>query len=125
MKINSSKLIIALAFIIFPLSCAASSGGRVCQYNPESGKPNPLGMRAYITITEDEGSTIVTYEQFPSTVDENITLTTKRELTFHDTPLDTARVILLQNKNYYSELVGYDDPEGFAPVNEVLTCESK
>ncbi|EDX75544.1 hypothetical protein MC7420_1462 [Coleofasciculus chthonoplastes PCC 7420] len=39
--------------------------------------------------------------------------------------MDTARVILLQNKNYYSELVGYDDPEGFAPVNEVLTCESK
>jgi len=125
MKIYSSRLIIALAFIIFPLSCAASSSSRVCQYNPESGKPNPLGMRSYITITEDEGSTIVTYEQFPSNVDENVTLTTKRELTFHDTPLDTARVILLQNKNYYSELVGYDDPEGFAPVNEVLTCESK
>ncbi|MFP4101239.1 hypothetical protein [Coleofasciculus sp.] len=123
MKINSSKWVVALVFVIFPLSCAASSSSRVCQYNPESGKPNPLGMRAYITLTEDEGSTIVTYEQFPSTVDENITLTTKRELTFHDTPLDTARVILLQNKNYYSELVGYDDPEGFAPVNQVLICE--
>jgi len=122
-KINLSRLIILLALVVFPLSCAASSSSRVCQYNPESGKPNPLGMRAYITITEDEGSTIVTYEQFPSTVDENITLTTKRELTFHDTPLDTARVILLQNKNYYSELVGYDDPDGFAPVNQVLTCE--
>ncbi len=123
MKINLSRLIMLLALVVFPLSCAASSNSRVCQYNPESGKPNPLGMRAYITLTEDEGSTIVTYEQFPSTVDENITLTTKRELTFHDTPLDTARVILLQNKNYYSELVGYDDPDGFAPVNEVLTCE--
>ncbi|MEQ9552670.1 MAG: hypothetical protein RIM23_24025 [Coleofasciculus sp. G3-WIS-01] len=125
MKINSSKWVVALVFVIFPLNCAASSTGRICQYNPESGQPNPLGMRAYITITEDEGSTIVTYEQFPSDVAENISLTTKRELTFYDTPLDTARVVLLQNKNYYSELVGYDDPEGFAPVNEVLTCESK
>lgn len=125
MKMNRSILVASLAFVIFPLSCAASSSSRICQYNPESGQPNPLGMRAYITITEADGDTVFTYEQFPSNVADKITLTTKRELKFEDTQLDTARVILLQNKNYYSELVGYDDPDGFAPVNEVLTCDAK
>lgn len=123
MKLTSSQILLTLALLIFPLSCAASSQGKTCEYNPDSGKPNPLGMRSFITIKEAEGSTTFTYEQFPSTVAENITLTNKRELTFHNTPLDTARVILLQNKNYYSELVGYEDPDGFAPVNEVLTCK--
>ncbi|MBE9126306.1 MULTISPECIES: hypothetical protein [unclassified Coleofasciculus] len=123
MKIHSSHLLVSLLLLIFPLSCAASKSSRTCQYDPDSGKPNPLGMRSYITITEEENNTIFTYEQFPSNVAENITLATKRELTLYNTSLDTARVILLQNKNYYSELVGYDDPEGFAPVNEVLTCE--
>ena len=123
MKLKTSQILFTLILLIFPLSCAASNKGRICQYNPDSGKPNPLGMRSFITIKEEEGTTTFTYEQFPSTVAENITIATQRELTFHNTPLDTARVILLQNKNYYSELVGYDDPEGFAPVNEVLTCE--
>jgi hypothetical protein len=29
---------------------------------------------------------------------------------------------MLNNSDYYSELVGYADPEGFAPMDAVLTC---
>lgn len=41
---------------------------------------------------------------------------------FYGINLKKARQILLQNPQYYSELVGYEDPEGFAPVNAVLIC---
>ena len=123
MKINQLRFLVLLPFLLLPLSCSASNPGITCQFDPESGKPNPLGMRAYITITEKEGNTYVVFEQFPSNVADKITIANKREMILSETPLDTARVILLQNPDYYSELVGYEDPEGFAPVNEVLTCQ--
>ncbi|GAB4537894.1 MAG: hypothetical protein Tsb0014_27090 [Pleurocapsa sp.] len=94
-----------------------------CQYNPDSGLPNPLGMRAYLTITEEENNTVVTFEQFPAVVEENITIASHREMTFYDTSIDKTRELLLQNDRYYSELLGYEDPEGFAPVNETLFCQ--
>lgn len=39
-----------------------------CSYNPQSGKPNPLGMRTFITAIEETGNSTFIYEQFPSTV---------------------------------------------------------
>ncbi len=82
-------------------------------------------MRAFITIKEKEGNTTFIYEQFPSPLGDanKVTIASKRELTFYEKNLDTARVILIQNKKYYSELVGYEDREGFAPVNAVLSCK--
>ena len=93
-----------------------------CHYDPNSDQPNPLGMRAYVTITEEEGNTTFVYEQFPSPVAEKATLATRRELVFSATPLSQARTLLLKNKSLYSKLVGYDDPEGFQAVNSLLTC---
>jgi hypothetical protein len=29
---------------------------------------------------------------------------------------------MLQDPGYYNELVGYPAPEGFAPMNAILTC---
>lgn len=100
---------------------------RVCAYDPDSGQPNPLGMRAYITITEEDGNTTFLFEQFPSHVGIDpsvpVTIASSRELTFYETPLDQARTLMLQNPAYYSELVGYSDPEGFAPVDQVMGCQ--
>ncbi|HEY9641434.1 MAG TPA: hypothetical protein V6C57_13185 [Coleofasciculaceae cyanobacterium] len=103
---------------------------RTCQYNPDSGVPNPLGMRAYITVTEEKGDTTFLFEQFPSPVasssrsnsTEQVTIASSRALTFYGVGIDRARTLMLQNPKYYAELVGYDDPEGFAPVNAVLAC---
>ncbi len=39
-----------------------------CAFDTGMGKPNPLGMRAYITAVEINGDTTFTYEQFPSNV---------------------------------------------------------
>ena len=79
-------------------------------------------MRAYITAKTEKGNTVFVYEQFPSIVAEKITISNRRELVFYGINIKKARQILLQNPQYYSELIGYEDSEGFAPVNAVLTC---
>ncbi|HEY9845606.1 MAG TPA: hypothetical protein V6D03_05350 [Candidatus Caenarcaniphilales bacterium] len=79
-------------------------------------------MRSYITAKEDSGNTTFVYEQFPSQVGENITIANRRELVFYKTNIQKARALLLKNKNYYSALVGYEDPQGFSPINSTLVC---
>jgi hypothetical protein len=86
----------------------------ICQYNSDSGLPNPLGMRAYLTITEEEDNTMVIFEQFPAIVSENITIANRRKMKFYDTSIDKTRELLLQNNQYYSELLGYE-PRRFCP----------
>ncbi|HEY9599167.1 MAG TPA: hypothetical protein V6D33_15985 [Cyanophyceae cyanobacterium] len=124
LKITPSHVLSTLGILFISFSCSAPNTGRTCEYNPDLGIPNPLGMRAFISLQQEDGNTTVTYEQLPSPVGggEKVTISTKRELTFYETTIDTARVKLLQNKNYYSELVGYEDKEGFEPINKVLTC---
>ncbi|MGB7313901.1 MAG: hypothetical protein WA939_13290 [Nodosilinea sp.] len=98
---------------------------QTCQFNPDLGLPNPLGMRAFVTITEEDGNTAFLFEQFPSNAGDGevpVTIASNRILTFYETGLDEARQLMLQNPSYYSELVGYSDPEGFGPVNAVLSC---
>lgn len=117
MKIISRLLGAGLFVLIWNKPTTAET----CDYDPNSGKANPLGMRAYITARIEKGNTIFVFEQFASIVAE-ITIANKRELVFYGINIKKARQILLKNPQYYSELVGYEDPEGFAPVNTVLTC---
>lgn len=96
-----------------------------CQFDPELGLPNPLGMRSFVTITEEDGNTTFLFEQFPTNLgngEVQAAIASNRILTFYETGLDDARQLMLQNPNYYSELIGYLDPEGFGPVNDVLSC---
>ena len=98
---------------------------QTCQFNPELGLPNPLGMRAFVTITEEDGNTTFLFEQFPSNAGDGevpVTIASNRILTFYETELEDARQLMLQKPSYYSELVGYSDPDGFGPVNDVLSC---
>ncbi len=110
-------------FLLLIASNSANAAEKFCSYDPKIGKPNPLGMRTYITVETREGNTIFIYEQFPSIVAEKITISHRRELVFYGINIKKARQILLKNPKYYFELVGYEDPDGFAPVNAVLTCE--
>lgn len=41
-------------------------------------------------------------------------IASNRILTFYETGLDDAQQLMLQNPSYYSELVGYSEPEGLA-----------
>ncbi|MBF2036545.1 MAG: hypothetical protein IGR92_13980 [Leptolyngbyaceae cyanobacterium T60_A2020_046] len=106
---------------------AIAESTRYCGYDPDLGN-NPLGMRAYITITEADGTTTFTYEQLGSIVpnpDAPIALTVTRTLTFYDTPLDIARQRLRNSSALYDTLVGYDAPEGYGPVDAVLSCTTQ
>ena len=106
-------------------SRVSAESAQTCQFDPDLGLPNPLGMRSYITIEAADGDTIFLYEQFPSITgsgEVNATIASNRVLTFYGVGIEDARQLMLDNPDYYSELVGYQDSEGFAPVNAVLTC---
>ncbi|MBE9031785.1 hypothetical protein IQ266_18790 [filamentous cyanobacterium LEGE 11480] len=99
-----------------------------CAFDTGMGKPNPLGMRAYITAVEVNGDTTFTYEQFPANVSGKTgvaaTIAQRRMLTFYKTTTAEARELLLQNPAYYAELIGNKDSAGFKPVNDVLRCQT-
>lgn len=135
LSICNSKLLLAtatasIAALISPLpgfSQPASNPIRTCAYNPDSGQPNPLGMRAVITAVEQDSDTTFRFDQFPTPVggqQPGVAIASRRELTFYSVNLEQARQLLLQNPNYYSELLGYNAPEGFAAIDAVLTCRS-
>lgn len=97
-----------------------------CGYDPNSGVPNPFGMRAFITLEERQGDTRVRFEQFPSALPgpAEATVELARTVTFYRTSIDQARQLLLNNSGYYNQLVGRTDPEGFAAVNALLVCRA-
>jgi hypothetical protein len=99
----------------------------VCSYDPSTGVPNPLGMRTFITLTETAGTTEVFYEQLGSFVPGPVeaVLTLERTLIFPNRSIDQVRQLLITNNTYYQELVGFDDPEGFSPVNSSLICRAE
>ena len=99
----------------------------VCRYDPSTGVPNPLGMRTFITLIETNGATEVTYEQLGAFVPGPVeaVLTSQRSLLFPGQSIDEVRQLLLNNTTYYRELVGFDDPDGFAPVNATLICQAE
>lgn len=101
-----------------------------CAFDPNLGKPNPLGMRSYITLSETEGNTTVVYDVFPSPVSSPnqsprpVTISSRREMIFYNTNIAAARQLLLDEPIYYSTLLNSTRTEDFAAVNAVLTCRN-
>lgn len=106
----------------------------VCAYDPGSGIPNPLGMRAFITVSEVEGNSVFRFEQFPSFVGGTgdaparpADVASERALTLYETPLSEARQILIDEPSYYAALLGVESEQlasdGFSAVNETLVCQ--
>jgi hypothetical protein len=97
-----------------------------CAFDTGMGKPNPLGMRAYITAVEINGDTTFTYEQFPSNVSGEVpaTIAQQRKLTFYKTNVTKARDLMLKNPVYYEELVGFKDASRFKDVNDLMRCQT-
>jgi hypothetical protein len=121
--LSLAALSVVSLLLLSQVTSAAPS--RTCSYDTNSGVPNPLGMRAYVTIIEDKEDTTVLFEQFPSPVgggQVSATIASNRKLTFYGMKIDGVRTLMLQDPRYYTELLGYEDPEGFAPVNAVLVC---
>lgn len=77
------------------------------------------------TVEEQDGNTTFVYEQFPQNLAGTAvaTLATRRELVFHQTPIEQARALMREQPGYYRELTGDDDPAGFAPIDASLACQ--
>jgi hypothetical protein len=116
----------AIALSLLPQAAQAAT---TCAFNPAGGKPNPLGMRAFVTVIENEGDTTFLYEQFPANIgiaasgQVAATIANRRELTMYSTPIEKARKLMLETPAFFNELMGSKDSEGFAPINAVLACK--
>ncbi len=104
-----------------------------CTYNPNSGQPNPLGQRAFITVTQDNSDTYFTFRQFPGLIQlpetteqdskaRAVTLEIERTLVFYDTSIEHARELMRVHNDYYYELIGYEDKAGFSSYDEAMAC---
>ncbi|MEZ5932675.1 MAG: hypothetical protein R3F54_12090 [Alphaproteobacteria bacterium] len=107
------------------LHLTAARAASACAYDPQADRPNPLGMRAAITLEERDGNTSVVYEQFPENLPGEVpaTLATRRELVFYETPIERARSLMRDDPSYYREMTGDDDPAGFAAVDDTFLCQ--
>ncbi|MGD1856227.1 MAG: hypothetical protein ACFB2W_18455 [Leptolyngbyaceae cyanobacterium] len=132
---SSNKYVFPLALVTTAVAMTgaiaqpllAQSPTITCRYDPSTGTPNPLGMRTFISLTETDGTTEVTYEQLGTMVPGAVeaVLTTQRSLLFPNRSIDAVRQLLVNTPTYYQELVGFADPEGFAPVNATLVCQAE
>ncbi|MGB3768355.1 MAG: hypothetical protein WA947_17490 [Phormidesmis sp.] len=105
----------------------------ICAYNPDSGVPNVLGMRTYITAGQVGNDTVFVYEQFSSPVlnenDSSILTDVKsrRTLTLYGRPIAEARQILANSPRSYAALLGIEQAPAsglsFAEVNNTLACQ--
>jgi hypothetical protein len=102
-----------------------------CAYDTNSGKPNPLGLRAFITALEVNGDTTFTFEQFPSNISSGeaisvpATIAQQRRLTFYRLAMQPARELMLKNPRYYEELLGYKpDGKGYPEIDSILLCKN-
>ncbi len=120
-----SILVLSTGLMLIASAQAESMAGQTCRYNPKSAKPNPLGMRAFVSLSEKDGDTTVTYEQFPSNVGGTVpaTIASKRMLFFPKMTIAQARQLLLKDPKYYNELLAVKG-SSFAPMNAVLSCDA-
>jgi hypothetical protein len=123
--ISLSMLLLSLGSLAIGPNPAEAMTGQTCRYNPKSNKPNPLGMRAFVSLTEQNGDTTVTYEQFPSNVGGTVpaTIASKRMLFFPKMAIAQVRQLLLKDPQYYNELLA-SQGNSFAEMNAVLSCDA-
>jgi len=106
-----------------------------CSYNPANGLPNPLGDREFITITQIDGSTYVSYQQLPEAIAAGVnrnglmalnlaTIELHRKIVFHQTGIQEAREIMRINDTYYHQLLGYETSVGYEAYDKTLGCSS-
>ncbi|MEO1394056.1 MAG: hypothetical protein AAFV90_14205 [Cyanobacteria bacterium J06634_5] len=105
----------------------------LCSYDPNSGTPNPFGMRAFVSISEVEGNSVFRYEQFPSFVtaeaepQRQADIASESTLTMYQTPIAEARQLMVDNPEYYAALLDVAESDlgdrSFAEVNDLLACQ--
>jgi hypothetical protein len=120
-----------IALLSFPAAAMGETVGltATCAYNPDSGKPNPLGMRSFVTVVEVSGDTTFTFEVFPSNLGIKdgppATIAQQRKLTLYKTDITKARALFLKNPQYYEELLGSKPSAdmGYKQIDALFLCK--
>ncbi|MEL6157761.1 MAG: hypothetical protein AAFR18_00905 [Cyanobacteria bacterium J06627_32] len=105
----------------------------ICRYDPNSGRPNPFGMRTFISVIESAGNTTFTLDSFPTFAvspnnpDLRADVASERSLTLYGTALADARQIMTDDPFYYAQLLNVETSaitEGstFSDVDATLAC---
>lgn len=103
-----------------------------CSFDPDSGKSNPFGTSAFITVTQNGSDTHFRYERFAQLVQlkadgepikvRAVTIENNRSMIFYNTEIEVARELMRTNNAYYFELIGYADPDGFSSYDDAMSC---
>lgn len=99
---------------------------RVCSYDPTSGKPNPLGMRHFVTLEKraDKSVSIVN-SQFPSIVGQgNYVYGYDVSVTFFNRSVAEVRELFAKTREVAVEVLGQDLAPDAASINAVLKCSN-
>lgn len=118
---DSEMAVHATAMIANSITIALASSVLLCSYDPASGQPNPLGMRAYISIVSTAATTRFLYDAFGNAANEGAT---KRELDIQS-PLKRARTLMRTDPAAYAALIGEKpDPndDTYAHLDPLLKC---
>lgn len=109
----------------FPVQAATVTQ---CQIQPREGQPSPLAMRALFTLESTrDGSVTAVYTNLPTPVGADqppVTIEQTRKLVFYKTTIPAVRQRMLKNRALFNELIGFDEPTGFKPFNDLLVCKS-
>jgi len=106
-----------------PVLIALIASATFCAYDPSSARPNPLGMRAYVSIYYAAPRlTSFLYDNFGNVVHDGAA---KRKLTLH-VSLAQARAVMRKNPSAWAALTGSSavDPndDTYARLDPLLKC---
>jgi hypothetical protein len=128
MSISRKVSVFLSGFVALALSFPVQAATTQCQIQPRAGQPSPLAMRALFTLESNSGGTVTaTYTNLPTPVGvapPPVTIEQTRKLVFYKTTIPAVRQRMLRERALFTELLGFDEPGGFKPFNDLLVCRS-
>ena len=107
-----------------PILIALAASATICQYDPSGGKPNPLGMRSYVSVVSTKpNQTHFMYDAFGNAAHAGAK---QRELVVA-LPIAKARAMMRSNAKAFAALTGDEYSAGddtYARIDAVLKCSA-
>ena len=98
--------------------------GTTCAYDPDAGRPNPLGERAFVRVEQVGPDAVFTYDRLPSIVraGERVTIEGVRKLVLYGRSVGEGRELLLAREDLVEALLGEAPPVPWPTIDGALSC---
>lgn len=98
--------------------------GTTCEYDPDAGRPNPLGERAFVRVEQVGSDAVFTYDRLLSVVraGERITIESARRLVVYGRSVEAGRALLSTRDDLVETLFGESTPVPWSMIDAVLSC---